>query len=120
MKARGRWFVLLAALFALSWQGIVASAHYHPGIVPTVQATVADGAVTAHPAQPRAPADTPANCPVCGELAHLSIYLPPAPIVFAAPAALAMSAVAAPALFLPLHQRSHAWRSRAPPISARA
>lgn len=119
LKARGRWFALLAALFAFSLQSFVAETHRHPRAETESRLTVGKPDGTAQPGKPRAPADSPANCSICRELAHTAYYLPPAPISFNAPmAAFALLLVAA-ALFLTPRRPSHGWRSRAPPALSR-
>jgi hypothetical protein len=116
LKARARWFVLLAALLAFSWQGIVAETHRHLQGDPARGAVVAKRDGGSKPGQPRPPADSPANCPICRELAHAAFYLPPAPIVFDTPLFAVALLASVAALFLTLRRRSHGWRSRAPPI----
>ena len=119
LKARSRWLVLLAALFAFSWQSVVAATHHHPRSEAVSRVDTGKSGPVAQPGTPVWPDDSPANCPICRELAHTAYYLPPAPIVFTAPQAATPQRVALAALSLAPGQRWHGWRSRAPPILSR-
>ncbi len=102
-------------MLAFSWQSVIAETHQH---VPPAAASRAVAATHGggKPAPSRAPTDSPANCPICRELAHATHYLPPAPIVFAAPVRVFAPPVSVAAILLVLRARSHGWQSRAPPL----
>ena len=121
----GRWFVLFAALLCFSWQSVLAETHFHnpteaaPHSLAVKQAA-AKQAAAGQPGKQRAPAESPASCPICRELAHAHHYLPPAPIQFDAPGP-ALDPVLAAASSLPaLAARWQGWRSRAPPLLRQA
>jgi hypothetical protein len=117
---RARWLILFAALLAFSWQSVVAAAHVHfeSDVAATGKRVMQDADKL--PARPGAPADSPANCPICRGLAHSHDFLAPAPVVFDAPepvlhpGQVSASIASAPA------RRSHIWRSRAPPLHLQA
>ena len=115
LKARSRWLVLFAALFAFSWQSVVTATHHHPGTGFAARVDAGKPAPVVQSGKSGAPEDSPANCPICRELAHTAHYLPPAPIVFAAPLSATAQRVTVAALSLAPGQRWHGWRSRAPP-----
>ena len=112
--------VLLAMLVAFSWQSFVAETHNH--FVRAQISTTADtpGAVATPSSDENSPFDSPANCPICREIAQSAAYLPPAPIVLPAPQAMLVWLVAGLAFGLILERRSLGWRSRAPPIQLQA
>ncbi len=115
LKLRGRWLVLFAALFAFCWQSVAAATHHHPQ---TESASRIDAGKPGSVAQPRTQGDSqdsPANCPICRELAHTANYLSPAPIIFTAPLSATPQRIAVAPLSLSVGQRWHGWRSRAPP-----
>lgn len=121
MTVRGRasarrsagWFAtLVAMLLAFSWQSVVTQTHQH--LNPAV-AGKADGADSMRPDR-QSPFDLPANCPICREIAHAGPALLPAPIVVAAPAPPPVWRAETAGLRKTLASRSHAWRSRAPPL----
>lgn len=108
-------FARMIALVLLAWQAVVVQAHGH-----APQRLLAGAAsVAAHgPARLTAPdrhPDTPADCPLCQEMAHAGQYLSPAPILFSPPAAVPPALASATRAVLPGAARSHFWRSRAPP-----
>lgn len=119
LKARSRWLVLFAALFAFSWQSVVTATHHHPGAGFASRVDAGKPGPVAQSGKSGAPEDSPANCPICRELAHTAHYLPPAPIVFTAPLSATTQRVAVAALSLAPGQRWHGWRSRAPPTLSR-
>ena len=114
--ARGSAAARLArsvALLLLLIQALVVPAHRHASVAPSVAAA---HATLVTPTKGRT--DHPADCPICREVAHSGQYLTPDGLAFAevatpgmAPAALTLASVEATT-------RSHAWRSRAPPVSA--
>lgn len=112
--------VLLAVLLAFSWQSVVAQTHNHFDRLSTATPAGPAG-ITARVSPARnSPFDSPANCPICREIAHSVAYLPPAPIVLpAAPEMLLWLAIGL-ATGLILQQRPLGWRSRAPPTQLQA
>ncbi len=119
-RLRARWTSLVvAALLAFTWQSFVAQTHMHP-----VQGAsqVGSGAafVTALDTSGNNAPDLPANCPICQEIAHADFYLPPAPITLDVPDRTPDWQPASAPLVSALRQRSHAWRSRAPPTPFQA
>ncbi|WP_329629989.1 DUF2946 family protein [Sphingomonas sp.] len=112
--------ILVVALLAFVWQGFVTQTHEHfqPAAVSTLQIAKA-GHYQATGGQPSR--DDPANCPICQDIAHAGAYITPTP-----PAAVLATEAAAPSHVVPLsfaltvRERSHAWKSRAPPIQLQA
>jgi len=113
---RATWFAtMVAILLAFSWQSFVAQTHRHYESLSAAATTVS----VQSPGK-SSPGDLPASCPICSELAHAGQVILPAPVTIAAPAeALVWLARTAP-LALSRAERSHAWRSRAPPITLQA
>jgi len=111
------WLALLfATLFAFTSQSIVLGTHQHnDGVV----ASAADTAVKASSGK-GAPADSPANCPICRELAHSGAYLASAPVAFALPASFDAWQVATIVSWPRIAQPPLGWRSRAPPLQLQA
>ncbi len=112
--------VLLAVLLAFSWQSVVAQTHNHFDRLSTSALAAPVGvAATASPGR-NSPFDSPANCPICREIAHSVAYLPPAPIVLPmAPDMLLWLAIGL-ATGLILQRRPLGWHSRAPPTQLQA
>lgn len=111
------WLVVLfATLFAFTSQSIVLGTHQH---VDSVVTSVADTAVKASPGQ-GSPADSPANCPICRELAHSGAYLTSTPIAFDLPAPFHTWQVATIVSWPRIAQPPLGWRSRAPPLQLQA
>ena len=115
-----RWFVLLAALMAFSWQSFATQTHLH--IYPGTRsvATAAGVVVSSQLTTGRSPTDEPANCPICQEMAHAGHYLLPTPIAFVAPQTSAPWLVVTPTVALLLRQPPRPWNSRAPPYPLHA
>ena len=113
--------VLFATLFAFTSQSIVAGTHQHLER-DSVSTTVAVASDTVAKSAPGAgdPVDSPANCPICRELAHSGSYLLPASFVFAAPLPFDGWRDVATPVGLALVQPSLGWRSRAPPLQLQA
>lgn len=112
--------VLVAMLVAFSWQSFVAETHNHFARAQISTDAHATG-IVAKPASGRnSPFDSPANCPICREIAQSAAYLPPAPIVLPAPQAMLVWLVAGLAFGLILERRSLGWHSRAPPTQLQA
>lgn len=112
--------VLLAMLVAFSWQSFVAETHNHFARAQISTTAATASTVAKSTSDPNAPFDSPANCPICREIAQSAAYLPPAPIVLPAPQAMLVWLVAGLAFGLILERRSLGWHSRAPPIQLHA
>jgi hypothetical protein len=112
--------VLLAMLVVFSWQSFVAQTHNHFDRTPIATAAGTTGAVAASSSDRNSPYDSPANCPICREIAQSGAYLPPAPIVLPAPQAMLIWLVAGLSFGLVLERRLLGWRSRAPPVQLQA
>ena len=124
MAARGstnglRGFILVAALLAFLWQSFVVQTHIYSHFV-QVSASAANETHNAHDANNPATPQRPANCPMCQELAQAGAYLLPAAILFSAPPSETNIAHIVSALHSVLARASHAWQSRAPPLSFEA
>ena len=105
--------VFVAALLAFSWQSFVTQTHIHPGTLPIAAAHVAGPQIA--PSQP-AP-EQPIDCPICHAAALSGHYLTPGPALVLAVVATAIWRFAPVASAPSRATRSHAWRSRAPPLS---
>jgi len=112
--------VLLAMLVVFSWQSFVAQTHNHFASAPISTAAVRTGATAATSSDRNSPFDSPANCPICREIAQSAAYLPPAPIVLPAPQAMPVWLITGLAFGLSLERRSLGWHSRAPPTQLHA
>ena len=115
-----RFAMVLAMLLAIIWQSFVTQTHIHadPG---TYAIAIAGNANT--PAQLKtgqAPSDLPATCPICQEIAHAGSYLSSTAFAFQPPVPIFVWRTVAPSGARALQQRSHAWRSRAPPLHLQA
>jgi len=106
--------MLLAVLLAFSWQSFITQTHRHFAPAATAAALGKAGIAARQPGR-QLPSDTPASCPICSEIAHAGPIMLPAPVEVIAPAAASFHAADTRPLTLALLQRSHAWRSRAPP-----
>jgi hypothetical protein len=107
-------------LVVFSWQSFVAQTHNHFDRARISTAAGTTGAVAASSSGRNSPFDSPANCPICREIAQSAAYLPPAPIVLPAPQAMLVWLVAGLAFALILERRSLGWHSRAPPLQLQA
>lgn len=112
--------VLLAMLVVFSWQSFVAETHNHFARARISTNAGPTGAVAKSSSNQNSPYDSPANCPICREIAQSAAYLPPAPIVLPAPEALLVWLVAGLTFGLILERRSLGWHSRAPPTPLQA
>ena len=112
--------VLLAMLVAFSWQSFVAETHNHFARAPLPTTANAARPVTTSSSDQNSPFDSPANCPICREIAQSAAYLPPAPIVLPVPQAMLVWLVAGLAFGLILERRALGWHSRAPPTQLQA
>lgn len=107
-------------LVVFSWQSFVAETHNHFARA-RISATAGTVGAVAKPTSDRnSPFDSPANCPICREIAQSAAYLPPAPIILPAPQAMLVWLVAGLAFGLILERRSLGWHSRAPPTQLHA
>jgi hypothetical protein len=112
--------VLLAMLVVFSWQSFVAETHNHFARASISTAAGGTGAVATPSSGGNSPFDSPANCPICREIAQSAAYLPPVPIVLPAPQAVLVWLVVGLAFGLILQRRSLGWHSRAPPTQLQA
>ena len=110
-----RWLVLtVAVMLMLVWPGIFVQTHVH-FLVGAANQSGAGANVRVGLTKDRSPADDPATCPLCRELAQASHFLSPGTPGLSAPEA------AIACLFLLLftlwarQDRSHAWFGRGPP-----
>jgi hypothetical protein len=118
---RKRWVaVLLAALLAFTWQSFVTQTHVHFGLERNSAAAGSSAAAPSRPIATQSSTDLPADCVFCQEVAHAGHYLLPAPIAFQAPEPVAAWLLTIPLPVLTRNARSHAWRSRAPPLPLQA
>ncbi|WP_066590460.1 DUF2946 family protein [Sphingomonas pruni] len=112
--------VLLAMLVVFSWQSFFAETHNHFARAQISTNAGPTGAVAKSSSDQNSPYDSPANCPICREIAQSAAYLPPTPIVLPAPEALLVWLVAGLTFGLILERRSLGWHSRAPPTPLQA
>jgi hypothetical protein len=114
--------LILALLFAVSWQSFVTQTHNHYdlGFVSAGTAAQADELYAPKTDTARSgkhtPTQLPDDCPLCREVAHAGAVLLPPSIEIAAPALIASWVAVAALIALALAGRSHAWQSRAPPL----
>lgn len=112
--------MLLAVLLAFSWQSVVAQTHNHFDGTPfSAKASLRDTAASPTPGR-NSPADSPANCPICREIAQSAAYLSPAPIVLPIPQMALVWLAIGLTFGLILERRLLGWRSRAPPTPLQA
>lgn len=104
---------LVATLLAFSWQGFVGQTHHHSG--PEIIASAAKAGVANGEKPERRSSDLPVHCAVCRAIAHAGPVLLPAAIALPAPAPQEIWIALADRPAQTRVQRSHAWRSRAPP-----
>ena len=109
-----RCALLLLLLLAFVWQGFVSQTHRHSNPVATAAAVTA-AAQNPSPAGDQ-PADTPANCSICRELAGSGPALLPVALSIAVPDHPPFVATTANLPPQTLVRRTHLWRSRAPPF----
>jgi hypothetical protein len=113
---RASWFaMMMAILLAFTWQSFVAQTHRHYDASASRTANLA-----LQQAGKSSPSDLPATCPICGELAHAGQVILPTPVTIAAPAESPVWLATTAPLSLSRADRSHAWRSRAPPLPLQA
>ena len=116
-RMRAGWLAVVGAvLVAFLSQSVVLQTHQHFGVA-AISAAATGNPDAAAPQKPdrQSPADQPANCPICRELAHAGPVLPPAPIAFDAPAPISFQLAVINRPRLTIVRRAHGWQSRAPP-----
>lgn len=112
-------FVLLLML-ATIWQSCLLGTHSHAG-QPRLSATASQQQQVGKAPSPVRRLPLPADhCPLCQEAASAGVYLPVLPAVLAAPFPLAAWHAQSDSRRPVDRQRSHAWRSRAPPTLLQA
>lgn len=114
-RLAARWHaLLLVLLLSLSWQTVVLGTHRHlPAATSWILA--ADGKRADAPDR-QVPADQPAGCAICAELATAGAYLIPTAATLAAPAREAFHFAPSRLTALALPAPKRGWQSRAPPI----
>ena len=114
LRAR-RFAIAVAILLAILWQSFVTQTHIHAGPVGYVSMVSADAGASPRLKAGQPLSELPAVCPICQEIAHTGSYLTPTAVALQPPVSVSLQRAIAPSLAQTLHQRSHAWRSRAPP-----
>lgn len=113
---RAAWFAtMVALLLAFTWQSFIVQTHRHYDFSAATSASLA----VQQPGK-SSPADLPASCPICSELAHVGQAVLPTPVTIAAPAPAPVWLTTTAPLALSRSERSHAWQSRAPPTHLQA
>lgn len=112
--------LLVAALFAILFQSVIvqAHAHTHHDMAPAVR-SVATHALTGVADDGSTQPDE-SDCPICWEMAHAGVFVLPGDPVFLAPETSAIWVAALLPSVSVRNGRSHAWRSRAPPLLLQA
>ena len=100
----------------LAWQAVVAQAHVHVADRPVASF----GGTATQASQAGHRPETPLPCPVCREIAHAGHYLSADTPLFGAPVVDVSSSPSAALPAFDRGNRSHAWRSRAPPLPLHA
>jgi len=108
-----RTATVIVALFAFLCQSIALQAHFHPQANLVSRPSASSLHVGVH--ERRSPPDQPADCPLCRELAQSGVYLTPGQVTVSLPVDSEAQNAAAFSFRSTLANRSHAWRSRAPP-----
>ena len=112
----GQRLALMWLVVALLFQGFVVQTHAHAA--PTrLSAIAGQGTVATAVAERKTPAPVAPACPLCEEKALFGAYLLTGSFSIVAPLADAYRPATAPSSSPALLSSSHAWRSRAPPIS---
>ncbi len=98
-------------------QSIVTYGHVHlpAGAMSSGATSLHQGSGKTALSATHAPANAPADCPLCRELAAAGHYLAPAPLVLPAGLPPVVWLFVLPAAVILSRQRSHRWQSRAPP-----
>ena len=112
--------MLVVALFAILVQGLVVQAHthVHRNMAPIVHAAGAQAVAGA--ADDGSTQQDESDCPLCWELAHAGAFLLPKDTVVLTPATSTIWLAALLQSVSVRNVRSHAWRSRAPPLPLQA
>lgn len=112
--------LLLAAVFGLLLQSVLVQAHshVHRDVAPIVHA-MATHAVTGASDDGSTQQDE-SDCPICWEMAHAGAFVLPEDPVLRIPEPGAIWRDALPQPVSARNGRSHAWRSRAPPLALHA
>lgn len=109
------------ALLLLAWQAVLTQSHFHVTGEPIGGARTIAASTGAPPSARLSSSphrsDDPVDCPVCREIAHAGHYLTPAPVLVDRPAGMAPWLAATALTVARGLERSHSWRSRAPPVS---
>jgi hypothetical protein len=114
-----RWHaLLLVLLLSLSWQTVVLGTHRH--LPAGTSWTLAASGKTADTSDKQAPADQPAGCAICAELANSGAYLVPTAATLAAPALEPFHFAPSRLTALALPAQKRGWQSRAPPLRSQA
>jgi hypothetical protein len=112
--------ILLAVLVAFSWQSFLTQTHEHFGSERFASTAFGDAAASPRQDERKTPSNLPDNCWICRAVAHADhLLLPQVLEAGVAPTTdfwFALPPPRGPAL----GQRSHAWRSRAPPSQLQA
>ena len=103
-----RGLVGALALVVFAAQSFITATHIHPGHFRA-------GTPVQFSSSQHGPADDPANCPICLDLALSGHYLTPAAVILVAPVSFAILTALAASLPSAVLARSHGWHGRAPP-----
>jgi len=106
---------LLLVLAAFLGQSIVTQSHVHFADESVQVAAAATSHGQSATTSKHRRGESPADCPLCRELALSGHYLMPAPVVLPELLALTVGLFLLPVMALAWRGRSHSWRSRAPP-----
>lgn len=105
---------LLFLIVIACWQSCVVGTHFHGRAQSSVAATGSTTLAQRPPIDRRGPGPAD-NCPLCQEAAIAGVYIEPGPIALPQPSAIIAWYHQAGSLLSIGGQRSHGWRSRAPP-----
>ncbi|MES2096111.1 MAG: hypothetical protein V4459_05075 [Pseudomonadota bacterium] len=112
----GRRLALLWLVVALLFQGFVTQSHLHLA-ANRISATTGPATLSPMAAERKNPGPVAPVCPLCEEKALFGAYLLTGSISIVAPLVEAYRPATTSLSSLALLTASHAWRSRAPPIS---
>ena len=111
--------LFLALLLSFCWQSLVVQMHQHLDPVRLAGLALTASEEVQAPGK-QVPADLPANCPLCREMATAGAYLLPTPIALAAPEATSFHFTPTSLDALTLLPPARGWQSRAPPLPFQA
>lgn len=111
--------LFLALLLSFCWQSLVVQTHQHLDPVRLAGLALTASEEVQAPGK-QVPADLPANCPLCREMATAGAYLLPTPIALAAPEATSFHFTPTSLDALTLLPPARGWQSRAPPLPFQA